>query len=148
MIAHKPVKIIVDLDGTFANIEHRRHFVTGTSKNWKSFYEALSQDGAKEWCVWLLERFGKDEILFVTGRPEEYRDKTIAWLRNYGYEQCPLFMRKNGDYRMDSVIKVEIYKEHIEPFYHIMFCLDDRTQVVEAWRSLGLTCLQCDEGNF
>jgi hypothetical protein len=144
----KPTKIIVDLDGTFSNPEHRRHFVTQVPKDHKRFYEALCQDKANEWCVWLLGRFRKDEILFVSGRPEQYRDKTVVWLRDYGYEQCPLFMRKEGDYRMDSVIKVEIYREDIEPFYNIMFCLDDRTQVVKAWRALGLICLQCDDGDF
>jgi hypothetical protein len=144
----KPTRIIVDLDGTFSNVEHRRHFVAKPNPNWKSFYEALSEDGANEWCLELLKRFNKDEILFVTGRPEEYRDRTRAWLMDYGYAQCPLFMRKTGDYRQDSIIKTEIYKEHIEHNYHILFCLDDRTQVVKAWRALGLVCLQCDEGDF
>ncbi len=32
--------------------------------------------------------------------------------------------------------------------YTIKFVLDDRNQVVEFWRSLGLTVLQVAEGDF
>lgn len=57
-------------------------------------------------------------------------------------------MRKTGDYRKDCIVKEEIYRKDIEPIYDILFCVDDRKQVVDAWRELGLTCLQCAEGNF
>lgn len=30
--------IIVDLDGTLANCEHRRHFLETKPKDWKSFH--------------------------------------------------------------------------------------------------------------
>lgn len=57
-------------------------------------------------------------------------------------------MRKDGDFRKDSIVKEEIYREWIEPFHEVLFCIDDRKQVVDMWRSIGLTCLQCAEGNF
>jgi hypothetical protein len=30
----------------------------------------------------------------------------------------------------------------------ILFAVDDRQQVVDMWRRNGITCLQCDEGQF
>lgn len=57
-------------------------------------------------------------------------------------------MRKNDDYRQDAVIKEEIYNLYIQPKFDVLFCIDDRKQVVDAWRNLGLVCLQCDEGQF
>jgi hypothetical protein len=57
-------------------------------------------------------------------------------------------MRAEGDTRKDSIIKEEIYRAEIENKYNVLFVLDDRNQVVELWRRLGLTCLQVAEGNF
>lgn len=140
------IKVIVDLDGTLCNVGHRKHFAE--QKDWKSFYENMIYDQPNQWCLALLKRFWPDEIIFITGRPEQYRPQTMEWLTKIGYEKSPVFMRTDGDHRQDSEVKVEIYKEHIQPYHRVSFCIEDRTQVVQAWRALGLVCLQCDEGNF
>ena len=57
-------------------------------------------------------------------------------------------MRRTYDRRKDCVIKMEIFEQYINNIYFVEFCIDDRTQVVELWRSLGLTCLQVADGNF
>ena len=36
----------------------------------------------------------------------------------------------------------------IKDKYQVDYVLDDRNQVVEMWRSLGLTCLQVADGDF
>jgi hypothetical protein len=155
----KEKAIIVDLDGTYCNTDHRQHLVE--AKNWDGFYEALVNDKPNKWCedlVFALEHEGDFKIIFVSGRPEKYRELTLQWFESlWGYERTDLkegfdfitlFMRKDGDFRKDSIIKEEIYREHIEPKYDIHFCIDDRKQVVDMWRSIGLVCLQCAEGNF
>ena len=35
---------IFDIDGTLMNIDHRRHFVEGETKDWKSFEENIKYD--------------------------------------------------------------------------------------------------------
>ena len=45
-------------------------------------------------------------------------------------------------------MKREIFERCIRDLYDIEFVLDDRNQVVEMWRSLGLKCLQVQEGDF
>lgn len=57
-------------------------------------------------------------------------------------------MRKSGDMRKDSIVKREMFDEHIRGRYNVNFVLDDRNQVVELWRSMGLTCLQVADGDF
>jgi hypothetical protein len=57
------------------------------------------------------------------------------------------YMRKEHDFRSDQAVKKEIYQRDIEPLYEIIFCVDDRQRVVDAWRDLGLICLQCAPGN-
>lgn len=143
--------IICDLDGTLIDCSHRRHFVEGEKKDWKSFLdpENIKKDTIHKWCHELIIAM-KDQgykILFVTGRSESTREVTNNSIP-FPFFQADLFMRKDLDYRQDSVIKKEIYHEHIEPNYDVLFCIDDRKCVTELWRSLGLICLQCHEGNF
>jgi hypothetical protein len=57
-------------------------------------------------------------------------------------------MREAGDSRKDSIVKQELYEKHIEPSYDVFVVLDDRNQVVDMWRSLGLVCLQVAPGDF
>ncbi|SFT86137.1 hypothetical protein SAMN04487904_11130 [Actinopolyspora lacussalsi subsp. righensis] len=46
------------------------------------------------------------------------------------------------------MVKLELFDRHIRDGYRVCCVLDDRAHVVEAWRSIGLTCLQAAEGNF
>jgi hypothetical protein len=57
-------------------------------------------------------------------------------------------MRPTGDRRKDWVVKSELYRDHNEPRYEVLLVLDDRDQVVRAWRELGLTVFQVAEGDF
>ena len=59
-----------------------------------------------------------------------------------------LFMRAEDDFRHDTIVKEEIYRTHIEPFWNVFCVFDDRSTVVEMWRSLGLVCLQVANGDF
>lgn len=141
--------IIFDLDGTLSDVEHRRHFISGEKKDWKSFNESCATDMPQEWCTKLLRQLAPFyDIIITTGRSEEFRHITEAWIRKQGLPIVGMFMRKDGDFRKDAIIKEEIYKLCIEPIYKVAFCIDDRQQVVDMWRSLGLVCLQCAEGNF
>jgi len=143
--------IIVDLDGTLANCEHRRHFVDGPVKSWPDFYAGMGKDAVNENVAELIKRFSSDhEILFVTGRPANYSKDTIKWLfAHLGWlPGIRLFMRAEGDFRKDCVVKREIYERDIKPRYDVRFTIDDRDQVVEMWRSLGLECWQVAVGDF
>ncbi len=151
--------IIVDLDGTLCDISHRRTFVENGENDWKSFDHPwqVKRDKLNDWCSELIKGmiFNGHKVIFVTGR-EGIPDKklaTIGWLENHFNEQwlslnTKIFFRKEGDHRQDCIIKKEIFEKYIEPFFDITFVVDDRKQVVEMWRELGFTCLQCDEGDF
>lgn len=139
--------IIVDLDGTLYNTDHRQHLVD--AKKWKEFYEAMADDTVNEWCANLIHGFRIDyTVILVTGRPAEYDGITRNCLMDDAVYFDKLLMRPTGDYRQDAVVKAEIYKDRIEPYYDVLFCVDDRQQVVDMWRSLGLVCLQCAKGDF
>ena len=150
----KPKAIIFDLDGTLCDVEHRRHYVTGEKKYWDAFHGALVDDKPHGWCVWMARAAEKDggvRVIFVTGREEKYRPQTIHWIRThvkFEPNQYKLFMRPDKDYRPDEIIKKELYDKCVAPMFDVMMVVDDRKKVTDMWRSIGLTCLQCAEGNF
>lgn len=87
-------------------------------------------------------------IVVMSGRDSSCREATIEWLRNNFIPCTQLIMRNVGDNRKDSIVKKELYESYIKDRYNVLAVFDDRDQVVEMWRSLGLTCLQVDYGMF
>jgi hypothetical protein len=57
-------------------------------------------------------------------------------------------MRPTGDQRKDNIVKRELFDTWVRGKYNVRFCLDDRDQVVEGWRAMGLTCFQVQPGAF
>jgi hypothetical protein len=90
----------------------------------------------------------QDQIILVSGRSDEFRQQTVEWLADNRVYYDQLLMRKQGDVRKDSIVKTEIYEQDIEPHFNVRYVLDDRNQTVEAWRKLGLICLQVAPGDF
>lgn len=145
--------IICDLDGTLCNIQHRRHFVEKSPKDWKSFYDGMSLDTINKDVIELLDAFSAfRDILIVTGRPHDYYDVTKNWLLFNNVPFTEIFMRKSGDFRSDFIIKKEIFENEIkEAYQHTndrFLVIDDRNSVVKMWRELGLVCWQVAEGDF
>jgi len=151
----KPKAIICDLDGTLFNIDHRLKYIDGSlgKKDWNRFYSEMEHDTPNEWCQYLLACMLEDSSelipLYVTGRPDKYMHLTNRSITGlFGYHVAHIFMRKEDDFRKDSVIKKEIYYTEIKDKYDVIFCLEDRKQVVDMWRKEGLVCLQCAHGEF
>lgn len=159
----KQPAIIIDIDGTAADCNHRRKYLDDGQLNWKIFNdpELMMKDTPKLWCRDIANAFSTItyhceyfyKIIYVSGRSEKFRKLTEEWLKKNHFPSSMsgkymLYMRPNHDVRSDCVVKQEIYYQFIEPKYEVKFCIDDRQQVVDMWRSLGLTCLQCDKGDF
>ncbi len=141
--------IICDIDGTLANAEHRMAAIQQKPKDWPLFFSKIAEDEVYAEVEYFLKHLADTRIIFVTGRPEEYRRPTVEWLGKHGFVANELFMRKTGDFRQDNQVKQEIYEQQILPSMGPpVFVIDDRNQVVAMWRSLGLTCFQVREGNF
>lgn len=127
--------IICDLDGTLCETSHRSPYDAST----------CDQDGLNQVVADII----KDKnVILVSGREDKYRPQTEKFLEKYNTKHLDLFMRKTGDFRHDTIIKEEIYNEHIKGQYNVEFVLDDRNRVVQFWRSIGLTCLQVADGDF
>lgn len=147
---NKVKAILVDLDGTLCDVEHRVHHVQGKDKNWKAFNELMIHDELNHWCFELMEAMTSRgyKIIFVTGRGESSRVPTESWLKKHHVKYEHLYMRGVLDRREDSDVKEDIYLQSIEQNYQVLFVIDDRKSVVDRWRKLELICLQCAPGDF
>ena len=135
-----PNAIICDLDGTLALANHRNVYDAST----------CDQDDIN-WPVQRiihLHAMNGYTILFTSGRDAIYRPQTVKFLSRIGMENCPLFMRPEGDHRKDHIIKLELFQQNIYGKYNVEFVLDDRQRVVDMWRDIGLTVLQVADGDF
>lgn len=142
--------IVFDVDGTLADIEHRRHWVMNKPKNWKAFFAVQHEDPPHPEIVWLAKRLNDADtkIIICSGRSAEFRKVTETWLHEQGISFDELVMRHVGDRRPDFEVKVELLEEirtnHGEPFLWV----DDRKTVVEAIRNAGVRVLQVCEGDY
>lgn len=140
-----PNAYMVDIDGTCT---------TGPCDRSPYEWAKVGQDEPNEAVirtVWALYHAGH-VIIFCSGRDAVCRPETEKWLTATFSEsvmlRSPLFMRAEGDMRKDSIVKMELFDEHIRHHYNIIAVFDDRNQVVDMWRSLGLNVFQVAEGNF
>jgi phosphoglycolate phosphatase-like HAD superfamily hydrolase len=141
----KPV-VIVDMDGTLADVRHRLHYIKGPGKkNWKRFFQAQVHDRPfAEIAQQVRDLAANHEIVVVTGRPEEYRPATEEWLSKYRIPFSRIYMRRMGDHRPDYVVKAEIL-QRIRP-ERVMKAFEDREPVCNVYREAGIEVVQVSSG--
>lgn len=145
------MKIVVcDIDGTIANVDHRRQFVASRPKNWAAWNAGMSRDTVHEDIVDLLVLFADANftVILCSGRGEESRVVTEQWLEDNYIPYQQLYMRSAGDNRKDSIVKVELLQQIREQWGDPFIWLDDRQQVVDAIRAEGVRVLQVAPGDF
>lgn len=142
----KPV-VVCDIDGTIADIEHRRHFVTGDKKDWAGFFGAMDGDTVRADVREMLEKdimVGR-QIIFVSARPEDYREITTEFLKSCGLPTDYLLMRRSGDKRPDTMVKEQLYNRFLKNL-NVENVYDDRPSVIRMWRQLGLSVTDVGNG--
>ena len=153
--------VIFDIDGTVCDITQRLHHINFNAsihykpeyfkKNWEKFYADCIHDEPKENVIKILHIMQMFwDIKFFTGRSDQVREATLEWLdTNLQLVTIDLTMRKHHDYRHDYVIKKEMYDALSSKDKGRLVCVfEDRDQVVEMWRGMGITCCQVDRGDF
>jgi phosphoglycolate phosphatase-like HAD superfamily hydrolase len=143
--------IILDLDGTLADCGHRLHLASG--KDWPAFHALSVEDKPHEDIMHFIEALQNGQmfndhfsVVICTGRNEEFRLITHAWLTRHGITYDALLMRPNDDYSKDGELKVRLLAEHFgsieEARRRVLFALDDRDTSVEGLRNAGLPVWQ------
>jgi hypothetical protein len=142
--------IVFDIDGTLANIVHRRHWVAYKPKNWVAFNAGMKYDAVYEDIADLARSFAEQghRIILCSGRGAETRAVTEQWLRDSNIPFERVYMRPEKDYRQDSIVKVELLESIRQWEGEPWLWFDDRNQVVDAIRAKGVRVLQVAPGDF
>lgn len=134
----KPKAFIVDIDGSITIGPHNR-----SPYEWNK----VGQDLPNELSIILVNGLfasSNYDIVFLSGRDEVCRTLTEEWLEfntkiPKEYIKSHLFMRKQNDMRKDTIIKEELFFEHIDGKYNVKYCLEDRPVVYRQYLELGIT---------
>ena len=147
--------VIFDLDGTLADLTHRRHFVATKPKNWPAFFAGVDRDKCIEPIAMVARGFVlANRVIICSGRPDNLREVTEQWLTKHVWGEqrwlshAGLYMRTAGDYRADDIVKSELLDQIIADGFRPELAFDDRDRVVKMWRSRGIRCAQVAEGDF
>lgn len=143
--------VIFDVDGTIADVEHRRHFVSQKPADWKSFRNSTVFDTPVQWVCDIAKRFiaQGDNVAFFSARNESERSLTEKQISEWiGEGHQGLFLRPDGDFRRDDEFKSDLADKFEEVGGKIDIVFDDRNQVVEMWRQRGTTVVQVADGDF
>ena len=153
-----PNCIIVDIDGTVARIVSRGPYDESL----------VFTDDVRQHVLLvvrsIIEANPHTRVFFFSGRSEGCKGETIRWLNtkcniaimneppilkddlnfNNPMMMADLHMRKIGDRRRDSFVKLDMYNEIIKDKYNVICVFDDRPQVIrECWKVLNLPVLNC-----
>lgn len=141
--------VIFDRDGTLASVAWCAP-QSRDNASWMAYNAALPFDAVVPTVAALLHsvRPGVTRIM-VSGRAEgdhpgdrHRRFRMLDWIAKNNLPIDLLIMRAGGDTRQDSVVKREIFDTLIAPNFDVRMVVDDRPQVCDVWRDLGLPLIQ------
>jgi predicted kinase len=124
-----PKAVICDLDGTLA-IHNRSPFD----------YKRIPTDSLNKTIAETLEEYKEHgyQIVYLSGRPDTYRQLTEDWLKEKQVPTGLLFMRRENDTRDDSIVKRELFMNNLFGKFNVVAGFDDRCRVLRMWKQLGL----------
>jgi hypothetical protein len=149
--------IVFDLDGTLANFDHRKHIIEGKSRDdtlaWALFYQSCGEDKPiYPMCDLLMSMLHDYEIEIWTGRSENCRLLTIAWLKHHVFGNAEIFncaaslkMRPLNDRSHDWELKERwLHKSNRK----VDLVFEDRDSVVSMFRKNNVLCAQVAPGAY
>ena len=153
---------ICDVDGTLMNVEKRVQWAKKHKKdtdrvmNWDMFLDPLvmlefdrsNRDVCNVINALYSDSINDNNIIITSARNERHRDVTIKQLELAGVKYHAMYLRNDGDMRPDDIVKEELLTNIRADGYKPTIAFDDRNQVVNKWRELGINCYQVRAGDF
>ena len=162
--------IIFDVDGTLMNVEKRVQWAKKHKKdtdrvmNWDMFLDPLVMlefdrpniDVCDTVIALAMQiKYNSDvtntvrnRIIITSARNERHRDVTMKQLQLASVNYDAMYLRDDGDMRPDDIVKEELLGKIRADGYKPTIAFDDRNQVVNKWRELGINCYQVRAGDF
>ena len=154
--------IICDVDGTLMNVEKRVEYAKKHKKDtdrvmdWDIFLNPmvmLEFDTPNKDVVGVIKSLYHSDwenynLIITSARNERHRDVTMKQLELARVDYDAMYLRDDGDMRPDDIVKEELLAKIRADGYKPTIAFDDRNQVVNKWRELGINCYQVRSGDF
>lgn len=155
-----PMKIprplyLFDIDGTLLDFTHRAYKIQppGAEIDWHEL-AMMSIDDAPiaQVITTALHLMNHADVHFFTARSDKIRDITENWIwENLGMPNPRIYMRPHlwGDL-VDTECKSLMYETLVSPEdkRRLVAVFEDRSSVVEMWRSQNVVCYQVARGDY
>lgn len=139
--------VVMDLHGTLMNINSIIQLIP----DWDEFHRASLKCPPNAPVVEFARRCQlHSEVIVVTGMPETLRLEVIGWLHTQGIHPEYLAMRPVMSVESDADLKPRLMEKILGRGWEnrILFAVEDRDKMVDAWRRHGVTCFQCAESLY
>ena len=141
-----PKAVIFDVDGTLCNVSGIRHLLPPRDlprgmRNFDAFHEASLNCPPHEDVLFAAHSATQSgmHVVILTARGEKHRDLTDKWLIQHEIDYAGLYMRPEGDERVDVEVKREALariRRHWDPVH----AWEDNPNIAELYRSEGIIC--------
>jgi len=142
--------VLVDVDHTLSDAAWRDHLIPAAEAtgDWTAYFADMDQDDPI-WFVATLVRslnmIQAYEVVGITGRNEEYRAKSLLWMRRNGIEMRQMLMRPNGNHDPSPKLKVDLIRRHLK-MSEIAFAIEDREDCARAMTEIGINVFRPMQG--
>jgi phosphoglycolate phosphatase-like HAD superfamily hydrolase len=140
----KPAAVILDMDGTLADVRGIRHHLDGPNRDFTSFHAESVSVPPNPDVVRLArqaDRWGFATVI-VTARRSRWRNVTAWWLADNGVPSTALIMRGDKDMRPDVDVKRDILNGFIRPAWTPVLAVDDNPSVLALWDAEGIPTIR------
>ncbi len=145
-----PGILLLDIDGTIADNGHRIHHLETVPKDWDAYESKLPHDPPITPIIAVVQEMKLSgwTIVGCTGRSEAQRLRTVDWLKRHAVPVDVLYMRREGDRRLDTTVKAELLDAIRREVGEPTLAFEDRDRVVAMWAEKGVKCVQTKEGSY
>ena len=135
--------MIVDCDGTLADVSSIRHYIVPPDPMPKGWYKDFDTFHSQSVNMPVIQST-KDQvlrahmlgtkILIVTARRHMYRHHTAMFLALHKIPSDALYMRGNKDGRKDYEVKSDILHTIKKRGYKVIHAIDDNPSIIKLWK--------------
>ncbi|TDD55739.1 hypothetical protein E1263_26015 [Kribbella antibiotica] len=137
---------VLDIDATLSDTSKRVHFLDRKPKDWDSFFAQAKDDAVLDEGLAVATTLGENhEIVYLTGRPEKLRRDTLKWLKDNGFPEGTLYMRRNTDRRPGAQMKIDRLRK-LSDDKPVAVLVDDDIKVCAVAEKAGYTVMRADWG--
>lgn len=137
--------ILCDIDHTISDAFWRDELIGGPG-GWDEYHSQSIKDDPLHDMVAMVNALHSSGLVIIgiTARPAKWRSLTMRWLVKHSVMMDELLMRPDESFHPAPEIKtalaIERFGESVKD--HVAMILDDREDVIEAFKGMGVTAIQ------